>query len=57
MNTHDNNDRKGDLRWGAAAWLIGLPLPIVILALLFGGCGQTRGENPAQAVPYHAFSR
>jgi hypothetical protein len=36
----DTTKRKGNLRWGAAAWLIGLPLPIVILALLFGGCNH-----------------
>jgi hypothetical protein len=24
--------------WGLAAWLPGLPLPIILLALLFGGC-------------------
>ena len=34
----DSNTRPGDLKWGAIAWLIGLPLPFVLLALLFGGC-------------------
>jgi hypothetical protein len=36
----DTEKRKGNLRWGLAAWLVGLPLPIVILALLFGGCNR-----------------
>jgi hypothetical protein len=30
--------RPGNLRWGLAAMLLGLPLPFVILAFLFGGC-------------------
>ena len=30
--------RTANFRWGLAAMLIGLPLPIVILAFLFGGC-------------------
>src|SRR4029078_1404418 len=28
----------GRIRYGIAAWLLGLPLPIIILALLYGGC-------------------
>jgi hypothetical protein len=32
--------RIGDMRWGCAAWLLGLPLPFVILAFLFGGCNR-----------------
>jgi len=32
-------ERAGNLRWGLIALLLGLPLPIVLLALLFmGGC-------------------
>jgi hypothetical protein len=32
-------DRPGDVRWGLIALLLGLPLPIVIIAFLFvGGC-------------------
>ena len=31
--------RLGDLRWGLAAMILGLPLPLVILAFLCGGCG------------------
>ncbi len=30
--------RAGGMRWGLIALLLGLPLPIVILAFLFGGC-------------------
>ncbi len=30
--------RAGKISYGIIAWLIGLPLPIVILALLFRGC-------------------
>jgi hypothetical protein len=33
-----NHIRTGKLRWGLAALLLGLPLPIVILAFLMGGC-------------------
>ncbi len=32
--------RLGNLRWGLAALILGLPLPLVILACLFGGCGR-----------------
>jgi hypothetical protein len=32
------SERKGDLRWGLAALILGLPLPLVILAFLCGGC-------------------
>ena len=50
------NTRKGDLRWGAAAWLIGLPLPIIILALLFGGCScSSHAATPAQVQQTQAF--
>ena len=30
--------RLGNIRWGLAGLLLGLPLPFVILAFLFGGC-------------------
>jgi hypothetical protein len=30
--------RSGSFRWGLAAFLLGLPFPFIILALLFGGC-------------------
>ena len=32
--------RTANARWGLVALLLGLPLPIVILAFLFGGCGR-----------------
>jgi hypothetical protein len=32
--------RFGNARWGCAAMLLGLPLPVVILAFLFGGCNH-----------------
>jgi len=31
-------DRAGKIKYGIAAWLLGLPLPIIIIALLWGGC-------------------
>jgi len=31
-------DRAGKIKYGLVAWLIGLPLPIIILALFWGGC-------------------
>jgi hypothetical protein len=30
--------RAGKLRWGLAAMLLGLPLPVVIIAFLAYGC-------------------
>jgi hypothetical protein len=31
--------RAANLKWGLIAWLVGLPLPIILIALLFvGGC-------------------
>ncbi len=33
-------ERQGNIRWGLAAMLLGLPLPFIILAFLFGGCGN-----------------
>jgi len=31
-------DRAGKIKYGLAAWMLGLPLPIIILALFWGGC-------------------
>jgi hypothetical protein len=31
-------DRAGKIKYGIFAWLIGLPLPIIILAFFFRGC-------------------
>ena len=36
--TRRQRDRAGRLSHGCIAWLIGLPLPIVILAFLWRGC-------------------
>lgn len=30
--------RAGKIKYGIAAWLLGLPLPIILLALFFRGC-------------------
>jgi len=30
--------RLANMRWGLIALLLGLPLPIVVIAFLFGGC-------------------
>ena len=32
--------RLGNIRWGLGALIMGLPLPFVLLAFLFGGCGR-----------------
>jgi hypothetical protein len=32
------SERAGKIKYGLAAWLLGLPLPIIILALFWGGC-------------------
>jgi hypothetical protein len=31
-------DRAGKIKYGLLGWLIGLPLPIVIILLFWGGC-------------------
>jgi hypothetical protein len=38
MTPHDEQTRLGKIRYGLAAMLLGLPLPIVLIALLWGGC-------------------
>jgi hypothetical protein len=32
------DQRSGKIKYGIFAWLLGLPLPIILLALFFGGC-------------------
>lgn len=32
------NHREGKIKYGLFAWLIGLPLPIVVLLLFYRGC-------------------
>lgn len=36
--TYRPSPRNGKIKYGILAWLIGLPLPIIILALFFRGC-------------------
>ena len=33
-----SDKREGKVSYGLAAWLVGLPLPFILLAWLFGGC-------------------
>ena len=30
--------RAGKIKYAALAWLFGLPLPIILIALFWGGC-------------------
>jgi hypothetical protein len=39
MTPQEPQTRWGKIRYGLAAWLLGLPLPIIIIAFLWGGCG------------------
>jgi len=34
--------RLGDMKWGLIALLLGLPLPVVVLFFLCGGCNGSR---------------
>ena len=36
MDSHKN--QKGGLRAGVLMWLLGVPIPIILLIHLFGGC-------------------
>ncbi len=38
MQPQGPTTRLGKVSWGLAAWLLGLPLPIILIALLWGGC-------------------
>jgi hypothetical protein len=42
MTPHDQTTRWGKIRYGLAALLLGLPLPIVLIAFLMPGCGGGR---------------
>lgn len=33
-----NTNRSGKVKYGILAWLIGLPLPIILIAFFLGGC-------------------
>lgn len=34
----ESQSRLGKIKYGIAAWLLGLPLPIIIIALFWRGC-------------------
>lgn len=36
--TTSSTSRAGKIKYGLAAWLLGLPLPIIVIALFWGGC-------------------
>jgi hypothetical protein len=38
MQPQGPTTRLGRISYAAIAWLLGLPLPIIIIALLWGGC-------------------
>lgn len=38
QSTNAWSQRAGKIRYGLAAWLIGLPLPLIIIALFIRGC-------------------
>lgn len=40
MQTDHTQTRWGKIRYGLAAILLGLPLPIIIIAFLAPGCGS-----------------
>lgn len=37
QSTNPTN-RAGKVKYGLLAWLVGAPLPIIIIALFWGGC-------------------
>ena len=38
MNETNPARRAGRISYAAVAWLLGLPIPVIIIALLIGGC-------------------
>ena len=45
MTRHDRkiksrsvSERAGKIKYGILAWMLGLPLPIILIAFFFGGC-------------------
>ncbi|AMV29684.1 hypothetical protein VT84_35145 [Gemmata sp. SH-PL17] len=40
MPQEEPTTRWGKIRWGLAALLLGLPLPVVLIAFLAPGCGR-----------------
>ena len=33
-----DESRNGKIKYGIFAWLLGLPLPIILIAIFYGGC-------------------
>ena len=38
MKTTSPIRRVGKISYAAVAWMLGLPIPVIIIALLIGGC-------------------
>lgn len=38
LEKKEETTRPGNMRWGLIGLLLGLPLPVVLLMFLFGGC-------------------
>jgi hypothetical protein len=38
MQATGSTSRLGRISYAAIAWLLGLPLPIILIALIWGGC-------------------
>jgi hypothetical protein len=38
MERKTPDSRSGKIKYGILAWLIGLPLPIILIAFFLGGC-------------------
>lgn len=38
MKNNSTQNRAGRISYAAVAWLLGLPIPVIIIALLIGGC-------------------
>lgn len=36
--THHQPNRSGEVKYALIGWLLGLPLPIIIILLFFRGC-------------------
>lgn len=38
MNPNSTLSRSGRVSYAAIAWLLGLPIPVILIALVIGGC-------------------
>lgn len=38
MTPHSVNSRSGKAGWALLAWLVGIPVPIILIFLLMGSC-------------------